>query len=114
MTQYRKQVTPLWDAVDVWRRLRRSNPVRVDDPARSIGRMDPRQARLFRISIADYPDLLQDALYVIAHARGFDAAIAALDQAIRSHLRDRVLCPSAGRDAPADDDAESWLRRAAS
>jgi hypothetical protein len=48
--------------------------------------MDASTAREFWASVADYPDPLQDALFVIAHARGFPAAIAALDKAIRDHL----------------------------
>ncbi len=77
-----------WDPMDVWRRLRRDHPVKIDNPASSTGRMDRRNAKLFWISIAEYPDPLQDALFVIAHARGFEAAIAALDQAIRRHFAD--------------------------
>ncbi len=77
-----------WDPLDVWRRLRREHPVSIDDPAGSTGRMDPRNARLFWVTIADYPAPLQDAMFVIAHARGFEAALAALDQAIRAHLTD--------------------------
>ena len=48
--------------------------------------MDASTARDFWASVAVYPDPLQDALFVIAHARGFPAAIAALDQAIRDSL----------------------------
>jgi hypothetical protein len=77
-----------WDPMDVWRRLRRDHPVQIDNPASSTGRMDRRNAKVFWASIAEYPDPLQDAMFVIAHARGFEAAIAALDQAIRGHLAD--------------------------
>lgn len=83
-------------------RLRRDNPLRVDDPAGSTGRMDPGSVRLFRSCISDYPDHLQDTLYLIAHVRGFDAAIAALDQAIRAHLKDRVRRLTSDRGAAAD------------
>ena len=85
-----------WDPMDVWRRLRRDHPVKIDNPASSTGRMDRRNAKLFWASIAEYPDPLQDALFVIAHARGFEAAIAALDQAIRGHPADlRRSAPAA-------------------
>jgi hypothetical protein len=76
-----------WDPYDVWNRLLHDNPVSVEDPANSTGAMDASTARDFWASVADYPDPLQDALFVIAHARGFPAAIAALDQAIRDSLR---------------------------
>ena len=76
-----------WDPSDVWNRLLHDNPVSVEDPAGSTGAMDASTARDFWASVADYPDPLQDALFVIAHARGFPAAIAALDQAIRDSLR---------------------------
>lgn len=75
-----------WDPYDVWHRLLHNNPVCVEDPGQSIGAMDASTAREFWASVADYPDPLQDALFVIAHARGFPAAIAALDKAIRDHL----------------------------
>ena len=78
-----------WDPLDVWRRLLREHPVSIDDPAGSTGCMDPCNARLFWVTIADFPAPLQDAMFVIAHARGFEAALAALDQAIRAHLANR-------------------------
>lgn len=76
-----------WDPYDVWHRLLHDNPVSVEDPASSAGAMDASTARDFWASVAVYPDPLQDALFVIAHARGFPAAIAALDRAIRESLR---------------------------
>jgi hypothetical protein len=79
-------VSNRWDPYDVWHRLLQDNPVCVEDPGHSIGAMDASTAREFWASVADYPDPLQDALFVIAHARGFPAAIAALDKAIRDHL----------------------------
>ena len=60
-----------WDPYDVWNRLLHDNPVSVEDPAHSTGAMDASTAREFWASVADYPDPLQDALFVIAHARGF-------------------------------------------
>lgn len=89
-----------WDPYDVWNRLLHDNPVSVEDPASSAGAMDASTARDFWASVADYPDPLQDALFVIAHARGFPAAIAALDQAIRDSLR-AAESESARKDIPA-------------
>jgi hypothetical protein len=69
-------------------------------------------------SIAEYPDPLQDALFVIAHARGFEAAIAALDQAIRGHLADlRRNFPAAplwNGERTHTTERDAGLRRAAS
>ncbi len=106
---------PSWDPLDVWRRLLREYPIRIDDPAGNTGRMDRRHAKLFWVSVAEYPDPLQDVLFVIAHARGFEAAVAALDQAIRTELakeqRQRARAHLVlEQDAP----DRVWLRRAAS
>jgi hypothetical protein len=76
----------VWDPCDVWHRLLHDHPVRIEDPAGSTGRMERATAREFWISIADYPDPLQDALFVIAHAEGFEAAVTALDRAVAAHL----------------------------
>ena len=81
--------TIMWDPYDVWQRLLRDHPVFVEDPAGSAGQMDAETAGDFWMTVSEYPDPLQDALYVIAHARGFQAALAALDQAIGSHLEER-------------------------
>lgn len=86
MTVAPRQAGWRWDAYDVWRRLVRNNPVHVTDPSSSTGRMVRRNAKAFWVSIAELPDPLQDALFVIAHAKGYEAALAALDQAIREHL----------------------------
>lgn len=86
-----KTLRKRWDPYDVWQRLLRDHPVCVEDPGSCTGAMDAASAREFWASVCDYPDPLQDALFVIAHARGFPAAIAALDQAIRDHLREGNL-----------------------
>lgn len=75
-----------WDPYPVWRILLRLHPARDDDPAGSVGRLEPDHARLFLQSIADYPDYLQDTLLVIAHAEGVVAAGTLLDEAVRRHL----------------------------
>lgn len=75
-----------WDPYDVWRRLLKNNPLYIDDPSATTGRMVRRNAKAFWASIAELPDPLQDAVFVIAHARGFEGALAALDQAIREHM----------------------------
>lgn len=118
MTVARPQAGWRWDTYDVWRRVVRNNPVHVTDPSSSTGRMVRRNAKAFWASIAELPDPLQDVLFVIAHARGFEAALAALDQAIREHLaachrpagvvRLSARAPARGRGAPAP------IRRAAS
>ena len=78
-----------WDPYDVWHRLLRDKPVCVEDPSTTTGQMNPSMARDFWVTVADFPDPLQDALFVIAHAEGFEAAISALDRAIRAHLEAR-------------------------
>ena len=95
----------VWDPYDVWHRLLHDHPVRIEDPAGSTGCMNPATAREFWISIADYPDPLQDALFVIAHAEGFEAAVAALDRAVAEHLA--AVSHAASR-------ADAWLGRRAS
>ena len=78
-----------WDAYAVWQILLHRHPVRVPDPSGSCGHIDGESRAEFCETIADYPDFLQDALLVIAHADGCAAAIAALDAAIREHLAAR-------------------------
>lgn len=79
-----------WDPYDVWQRLLRINPVCVDDPAATTGQMSSSMARDFWVTVAEFPDALQDALFVIAHAQGFEHALAVLDQAIGEHLSARA------------------------
>jgi len=85
--------TIMWDPYDVWQRLLRDHPVSVEDPAGSAGKMDAETASEFWMTVCEYPDPLQDALYVIAHAQGFESALTALDGAIGRHLKQarRVL-----------------------
>ena len=78
-----------WDPHDVWCRLVRGFPVRIEDPAATTGRMVRRNAKMFWASIAEFPDPLQDILFVIAHQHGFEVALIALDRAIGEHLADR-------------------------
>jgi hypothetical protein len=70
----------------VWQILLHRHPVHVEHPASSAGRIDRGTLAQFCESIADYPDFLQDALLLIAHAKGFATAMVALDEAIRDHL----------------------------
>ncbi len=77
-----------WDPYAVWGILMRRNPVSIEEPGASTGKMDTALTREFMMMIAEYPDHLQDALLVIAHAKGFPAAIHALDAAIREHVGD--------------------------
>lgn len=78
--------SPPWDAYAVWQILLHRHPVRIEDPAGSCGRIDRATLAEFCEAIADYPDYLQDALLVIAHAAGFAEAIGALDAAVREYL----------------------------
>ena len=78
-----------WDRYEVCRRLLRSHPIRLSSPAVSTGCMEPRNAKAFWTSVAEYPDPLQDVLFVIAHAHGFEASLAALDRAIREDIAAR-------------------------
>jgi hypothetical protein len=84
-----------WDAYAVWQILLRRHPVRVDDPSGSCGSIDRETLVEFCEAISDYPDFLQDALLLIAHAQGLAAAADALDSAIREHLDSRVGQPPA-------------------
>ncbi len=82
--------SPPWDAYAVWQILLRRHPVRIENPAGSCGRIDRATLAEFCEAIADYPDFLQDALLVIAHAEGFADAVAALDAAVRESLASGV------------------------
>lgn len=75
-----------WDAYTVWQILLRRHSVQVLDPSGSCGRIDRETLAEFCEAIADYPDYLQDAVLVIAHAEGPEAAVAALDGAVREYL----------------------------
>jgi hypothetical protein len=86
---------PQWDAYAVWQILLHRHPVRIEDPAGSCGRIDPHMLpEIFEV-IADYPAYLQDAVLVLAHAEGIEAAMEALDQAVREVLCDpKAASPS--------------------
>ena len=75
-----------WDCYAVWKILLRKHPVHDHDPAGSCGRIDRGTLAEFCEAILDYPDYLQDALLVIAHAQGTEAAVHALDDAVREVL----------------------------
>ena len=70
----------------MWQILLRRHPVRLENPSGSCGFIDRRILAEVCEVICDYPDYLQDTLLVIAHAEGFEAAMAALDDAVREHL----------------------------
>jgi len=86
MDQVRQAGNPQWDAYAVWQILLHRHPVRVDDPSGSCGHIDRGTLVELCEAISDYPDFLQDALLVIAHAEGLEAAVEALDSAVREHL----------------------------
>jgi len=75
-----------WDPYVVWKILLREHPVHDLDPAGSCGRIDRCTVAEFCEAIVEYPDYLQDALLVIAHAKGPEAAVHALDGAVREQL----------------------------
>lgn len=81
--------SPPWDAYSVWQILLRRHPVRIQHPAGSCGCIERETLAEFCEAICDYPDYLQDALLVIAHAEGFPRAMTALDDAVREYLAGR-------------------------
>lgn len=72
-----------WDPYAVWQTILRQHPVVVADVSNSVGRIERELLSEFCEAIADYPDFLQDALLLIAHAHGVEAAAESLDAAIR-------------------------------
>ena len=85
-----------WDPYDVFRRLVRKNPSCEKSASSNTGRLYVSKAREFWATVAEYPEPLQDALCVLARTEGFDAALAALDGAIREHRRIESGKPPAG------------------
>ena len=73
-----------WDPYAVWQILLHRHPVKVADVSVSSGHIERGLLAEFCEAIADYPDFLQDALLLIAHAKGVEAATLALDQAMRA------------------------------
>lgn len=72
-----------WDPYAVWQAILRQHPVLVADVSTSVGRIERELLAEFCEAIADYPDFLQDALLLIAHAHGVEEAAESLDAAIR-------------------------------
>lgn len=72
-----------WDPYAVWQSILRQHPVLVADVSNSVGRIERELLGDFCEAIADYPDFLQDALLLLAHAHGVEAAAESLDAAIR-------------------------------
>jgi hypothetical protein len=75
-----------WDPYAVWQIMLHRHPVWVEDPAGSTGHIDGGLLTEFCEAISDYPDFLQDIMLLIAHAEGVEAAVDALDAAVREHL----------------------------
>lgn len=86
MEQSKPSARRRWDPYAVWKLLLRNHPVHDQDPAGSCGRIDRSTIAEFCEAIVEYPDYLQDALLVIAHAEGAEAAVHALDDAVREQL----------------------------
>lgn len=72
-----------WDPYAVWQIILRQHPVLVAGVSDSVGHIERELLGEFCEAIADYPDFLQDALLLIAHAHGVEAAAESLDAAIR-------------------------------
>ena len=87
---------PAWDTYAVWKLLVHRHPVTVADVATSCGRIERELLDDFCEAILDYPDFLQDALLLLAHAKGVEGAAEALDEAVREHLG-QCLAPEAGQ-----------------
>lgn len=81
---------PAWDAYVVWQLLLHRHPLLVENPADSCGRIDRALLVEFCEAISDYPDYLQDTLLLLAHARGVEASVQALDDAVREYLATRL------------------------
>lgn len=86
MDERRKTGRRAWDPYAVWQLMLRRHPVFVENPAGSCGRIDRSLLSEFFEATCEYPDYLQDALLLIAHAEGVEAAVEALDAAIREHF----------------------------
>ena len=79
-----------WDPYEVWRSLVLSDPELLLQPSsRSAGGVRGERASDFAMTIAEFPDDLQDVLFVIAQERGIDGAMDALDRAIRQFYLER-------------------------
>jgi hypothetical protein len=85
----------------VWRILLHRHPVRIGDPSANCGHIARKHLAEFTEAILEYPDYLQDTLWVIAHAKGLDSAMLALDAAIREHLDLNPGHSSGGHASPA-------------
>jgi uncharacterized membrane protein len=90
-----------WDAYAVWKILVHRHPVTVADVATSCGRIERELLDDFCEAILDYPDFLQDALLLLAHAKGVEGAAEALDEAVREHFA-QSLAREAGQAKPAE------------
>lgn len=89
-----------WDPYRVWQILLHRHPVRVTDVSGSCGHIERELLAELCEAIGDYPDFLQDALLLIAHAEGVEAAATALDAAVReAHAESVAQAGSVG--APA-------------
>ena len=75
-----------WDPYRVWQILLHRHPVRIADVNGTSGRIERELLAEFCEAISDYPDFLQDALLLIAHAEGVEAATGSLDAAVREEL----------------------------
>ncbi len=75
-----------WDPYEVWKALVLNDPLILLRPNDAKARLDGDGVEEFATSIADLPDDLQDALFVLAQMRGVDEACSSLDRAIRDYF----------------------------
>ncbi len=75
-----------WDPYEVWKALVLNDPLLLLRPNDAEARLDGDGVQEFAVSIADFPDDLQDALFVLAQTRGVDEACSSLDKAIRDYF----------------------------
>ncbi len=74
-----------WDPYEVWKALVLKDPLLLLRPNDSAAHLSGDGVQEFAMSIADFPDDLQDALFVLAQTRGVDEACTSLDSAIREY-----------------------------
>lgn len=86
-----------WDPYEVWRTLLLENPDLLVQRNKSEdgpeGLNDPELVKQFAMTIAEFPDDLQDFLFMLAQEYGVEAAHNALDDAVRlyySAQKDRI------------------------
>lgn len=83
------KMTMTWDPYEVWRTLILDHPQLLLKTPNESGLKDRQRAMQFAMTIAEYPNDLQDFLFILAQEHGIDAAHAALDEAVRRYFASR-------------------------